>query len=357
LLTNVDFARALVAIGDVAQALATVEEVADGNISIETMMRIAELRAAVGETGSARDTITKALALAEGVETNSYHHEGRHDVVRGTRVQSCAATIGNRDSAMGQIFETQIRIGEIDSALETADKIEDPYWRAALLSRIAAAPDQALNVATARRVVEVAIAAATLIEDGDCRESTISAIALAQARAGDLEEALVSIGANRNARPSGIRLDQIADAWAVSGRAAPAAGGATPYVRAVILTAIARRKVGVGDVHAARSALDEALAAADDVNEPGLRRMALTRVAGAQAQLGDVAAVERTMREVQRLAQAAGEVRPNGTASSLIAIAQAKSGHPSEALATMDNLEVDLLRVDVLAQIAESLPN
>jgi hypothetical protein len=357
LLTNIGFARTQAAIGDVAQSLATVEKMADNDIDIETMTQIAEIQAAVGETGSASDTIMKALALAKRIEPNSYDHEGRHGVVQGTAVQSCAATIGNRDFALGKISTSQARIGDTKAALLTANRIEDVYWRAELLGQIAEWQTEQASLGAIRSILRAALAAAGQVEAGECRHAVMSTIAVAQAKAGDFAGALATAAANDETDPGSMTIVQIVEAWAKAGRAAPAAGTASARFRAQTLAAIARQKAESGDAQAARDGVDATLALLNEVKDLESRALVLTRIAGIEALLGDVAAVRRFMQAAADEGHDAAGARRRLTTAVLIAAAQAKSGQVVDALATANTLDDPWARADTLLEIADAMSN
>lgn len=346
LFAHLGLARAQAAIGEVEEALAAVETISDNTSRIRALVQIAEVQAATGNIEAARRVIAAASARAKMIASNSY----RYEIGVG-----CAATLGNRDVALREISQAQARIGDVDAALTTVEYIEDVNLRAGTLSYFAEAPDKARDIETTWRIVRIALAAAAGMDRGGCHNHAMQSIAVAQAKAGDFIAALATVEAIEGTG-AGYALDHMAEAWAKSGIVAPTHEVANANFRVKVLTAIARQRIAAGDVNAALAAVEAALTVADEIEEAQQRADALTRIAGARALLGDVAAVRELMRAVLKARNATGDPRWQATTSSLIAKAQLKSGQVTEALATAESIENAWLRVEVLVQIAASLP-
>ncbi len=122
---------------------------------IEVLGSIARIQAETGDSAGARNTIETALSVLESVETNL-----------------------ERDEALYLIVYAQATTGDIESALELAKSIDEPFWRAGALAECAAAQFKHDDVNGARRSVDLAFRDTKSIQDAGNVADTLAIIGL-----------------------------------------------------------------------------------------------------------------------------------------------------------------------------------
>ena len=352
LFAHLGLAKAQATIGELDEALATVDRIADSRRRADTMVEVAEVQAAAGEVESARRTIGTALEAARTIRDNNY----RRDSLK----QGCGGTLGNRDSALSKISRAQAGFGDIDDALSTVESIDDVYLRGRTLSEIAKATSSAKDDAVTAKVAAAALVAAAGVDASNCRRQIMRSVAVTQARTGDLDSALATIVRSESESESESvsipDLNEVGEAWARSGTVAAAQQRmARPEVRATILAVIATQNAMKGDVAAATAAINAAIIASAAIAEADRRAAVLMRIAAAHAWLGDVEAVARFVRAAQETSGSPQDLEWQLSLASLTATAQRESGRPREALATAVTVQSPWARVHILVKIADSL--
>ena len=175
--------------GDIAEALQTVEKIDRGSVATRAgaLRDIAAAQAEDGDIAEALRTVEKIDQVLVGIRN------------RALRDLAAAHLLETRARALRDIAATQAKAGDIAEALRTVEKIDRLY------------------VPTRNRALRD-IAAAHLLET---RARALSAIATAQAEAGDIVEALQTAEKIDEASKRAVLLSAIAAALAKTEIAVP----------------------------------------------------------------------------------------------------------------------------------------
>ncbi len=149
-------------VGDIGGAIHIAREIPDAYIRVRTMARIAREQGVRGDRRGARFTMVAALVAVGEIE-----REWR------------------RDSALGYVSVQQARIGDVDSAIETAKSIKVARARARTFRKAADIQCRAGKVATAARILAMSFAAIAEIANANDRGGRLAEAAVVQARCGD----------------------------------------------------------------------------------------------------------------------------------------------------------------------------
>lgn len=319
--------------------------------------------------------------------------------------------IETRVSLIGNVARLQSAIKRSQAARQTLDKmimlsrsIPDPAQKSAGLLSVAETQFDIGLQEPARQTLADAASAAGQIEQDSKRGRLLNAIAVAQARTGNIKAAVETAEKTSSEGYVSWSMPAIVDAIAREGDAeratnlldeyllsayelsalfraqtltevaavekrigrieaaritlkeaiAAAAGERNPNYRASLLSRIAVVEHNLGDQHAARSTLQAALTMSREIDDPRDRAFRFIEIAGAYAEVGDKAAVS----QVFQAATAAVTKIPaqhRGYMSGQIAEALAKAGHADAALEVLKDDEITgMPRVAALIAISEA---
>ena len=198
------------------------------------------------------------------------------------------------------------------AAVRETEKIDDAPIRTEALSAIAAAQAEAGDKAGARATAAEVLQIAEKIGPRVDFFWTFRKIAAAQAAAGDIAGALqtaekIDSGVFRAAPLSDIAAAQaevgdIAEALQTAGKIDDAYYN-DAYYRAKALSAIAAAQAEAGDKAGARATVSKALQTARKIDRASSRAHALSAIAAAQAEAGDKAGARATAAEVLQIAE------------------------------------------------------
>ena len=178
-----EIAKAQIRAGDLIGAkhsidsvLRHIEPFAWADPPIDTLLSLAEAQAEAGDDRGATRTI------------NMVHDQARR--VGGS----------SKASAYSNISVTEAKVGLMESARQTLKKardaleaVTDPYFRVAGMADIAAAETIAADKVTANRTFEAALEATNHIDRPASHDLALGHLSHAQARAGNLEQALTTV--------------------------------------------------------------------------------------------------------------------------------------------------------------------
>ncbi|PWL19802.1 MAG: hypothetical protein DCO81_07715, partial [Candidatus Aquiluna sp. XM-24bin5] len=109
------------------------------------------------------------------------------------------------------------RIGLAQIAIQTAQTIDSAFFRSSALSAVAEAQAEAGDVSGARETLVLALDTVQMIEDAGARSLALSAVAEAQAEAGDVSGALETAQMIEDAGARSLALSAVAEAQAEAG--------------------------------------------------------------------------------------------------------------------------------------------
>ena len=222
-----------------------------------------------------------------------------------------------RSRAFDSVIAAQVRAQTIArrfaEAAQFAESIDDAEKRASELASIAKAQAEAGEVEGARVTVHLAGEAAKSIENAEKRASELASIARAQAEAGEVEGARVTVH--------------------LAGEAAKSIENAEK--RASELASIARAQAEAGEVEGARVTVHLAGEAAKSIENAEKRASELASIARAQAEAGDMEEARVTARLAGEAAKSIENTRYY-TVFVSVAKAQAAVGNEEEARAVLD---------------------
>ena len=293
------------------------------------------------------------------------------ELVTGYLDASSAAILLEAGEAASPPGATRIVAQEVmdvlSETLRTARSIKDASFRAQALSAVAQAQAKAGDSHGATRTIAEALRTARSITDAYLRPWALSGIAEAQAQAGDshgatrtITEALSTARSITVATKRAISLITIAQMLAKTGDS----HGATRIITEALSTArsitdasmrgmmlgnVAEMLAKTGDSHGATRIITEALSTARSITDAYLRAQALSAVARAQAEAGDITEALRIARSIT---DAYAYFRAG--ALSAVARAQAEAGDITEALRTARSITVASTRGRALGGIAEA---
>ena len=232
-----------------------------------------------------------------------------------------------KSSAFDAIVQVQARAGDIGGAMETLKTVDGTWSRysaAVALANMAENQTKEGDRAAAAETFRLARLAATSIQDEKDLSKALSAIAQAQARAGDIKGALQTVAS----LPS-------------------------ENSRAVALITIAEAQAKGGDRAGAAETFRLALQAAATIQDAPNKFYAFGEIAQAQAKSGDRAGAAETFRlALQAATTIQDEVTKSGILYS-IAVAQARAGDGKGALqtaGTIPNKGLQALALPIIPQ-------
>ena len=171
-------------------SLAAVEEIADADARAEALARIAEAQANAGDTGEARNSLSRALIAAAEVDAAAYAGESW------IKTSPEDVAFGEQARVLSLIARVQADMGDTGGARETfsraaaaADAIETGSTRSAALVEVAKMQIAAGALPEAR----LTLARANLADHAwNFLSSELPDLVRAQAEAGDVAGALVT---------------------------------------------------------------------------------------------------------------------------------------------------------------------
>jgi tetratricopeptide (TPR) repeat protein len=304
--------------------------------------------ASVAEAQAKAGQITEALQLARSIKDKDY-----------------------RNWALRDIAGAQAKAGQITEALQLARSIKDDEYasRADALMHIAEAQAKAGLGKEAVATTQEALRAARSKKDYDpwglrwtaralaearhfpealqigqlhekSREETLNEVATAQAKAGQISEAVrlarsISDGNKRN-----WALSAVASAQAEAGQFPEALNVVRSIEpdsdRANALTNIAEAQVKAGQAAQAIGTLEEATQAARSIDAEAFRASTLARIATVQTKVGLAKEGAATSQEALRIARSIKGELHRGMALITVGEEQLKAGQLSEAAATLE---------------------
>jgi hypothetical protein len=348
-----EIAEAQAATGSPVAARTTASRIADSNLRSQAMLRIALRSATTGDFAAARDAIEAADALAQLVTENAATNEpDLHN-------PWCFTKAGTRDSILRSIVSAWVQIGDIESSLASAARIENMNARlealadAVKLHATRVSREQLFVLLTSARKL------AGEIEAASCRDTTFSALAGAEAAAGAVEAALATAERIEDSNFRASVLLEIAKTDISSGHVDIVEKIGIPAIRAAAWAEIAMARIEVGNRTGAQDAANLAwqiIVANPPPRRPPtglvdelLRLFPLFEVDKVLIRLGDVEGVRRAMEFRE-------ETIPIDDRLAEIAKAQAYAGNAAAAMATVDAIGRSRRRVDALLEIAKALP-
>ena len=270
----------------VVLAIETAQTIDDADERSNAFVLVAEAQSEAGDLPGARESLSRATVAAAAIE-----HLADHDNPAQARA---LIDIARAQAVMGD--ETgALRI--LSRALASADRLEKPDQRAAVLSEISDSQRLAGDEDGARDSLSLSLAATDQIESEDSKFSVLTAIARAQASSGALHiaaEIVNKVGEiYERIGPaidysSDFDLADVAAAQIEAGdiegalRTAQLIGDKEDFGRALVLADIAYELAAAGDV-AAAFATDE------HVRGAALRFVVVTHAGVALAEAGDIA--------------------------------------------------------------------
>ena len=287
-------------------------------------------------TATLKDSFSKAVvlqAIAEGQAAAGDIKGALHTVanIQGDNVDYPKA------SALGIIALAQIAGGNMAEAHQTAAAIFDGFFQAQVLTAIAAAQAKAGDGTATKETFEKAVKIARTLTDaphdyGTPRGSTLIHIAASQGKAGYIGEAMQTamLLSDPEQAATMVRIGQAqAEAGDLKGAYRTAAAMQHGYDKASILVAIAKAKARAGDRTAAINVLMQARQAAGP-DAPYV----LEEIAKSQAAAGDINGALQTTTAI-------GAVGVKASALVAIVKAQVKAGDLEGARRTAASIKDD----------------
>ena len=265
---------------------------------------------------------------------------------------------GYLDNTLGIIVGVQIKLGDIEGALQTAKSIKNDMQRALALSAVAVAQMRARERALAADTFRLAERAAQASKPEVYRTSALLILASAQAQAGDVVAALETLKAIAQDSGGDKAMAEIAVAQAQAGDTEGARHTAEAltddFKATTALPAIAVALVKRGDRTAATQAIEQALQAAAAIHDASAKAWALREIAAAQAGLGDRASAAATFQQALQAADGIEKESGKSLALNIIAMAQLEAEDIEAALETARRVSDSTFKGLVLVAIAYS---
>ena len=315
------------------------------------LMLVCEVQTEMGAANS-------AVATAEMIEESDADAAGQMLEIRalnGALIEKSLFFVngpGNHDRAVGQIVKAQVKAGNLPLALEITKKMRDGFWRAKLWADMAKARAEAPDREEARTIIAAAVQAIGQIESDTWRARAMVDIAEAQAMVGDVAAAIATATAITKAGYRDRALLRIAVGVAKSGDTAAAEGISDPYARATILARLAGLQLDRGDRAGGLAVLRVAQSSAESIAEAKLRARALHQISEAQTSAGDAEGVRQTIIQALTLVGPPDNAEQRVMMSLAIAKAQANARDYVGALATASGMSDSNLRAHALLEIA-----
>ena len=237
-------------------AFAAVEEIADADSRAELLARIAEAQANAGEVGEARNCPSRALAAAAGIDAAAYAGESW------IKTSPETVALGEQARVFSLIARVQTDMGDTGGARETfsravaaADGIDDGHVRSAALVEVAKMQVAAGALPEARQT----LSRANLADNVWNTLLDLPELVRAQAEAGDVAGALVTARTIPGDRyPGAWALAEVAAVQAagdVSGALVTAEGIESAHYRMEAMQSIGIARARGGDVAGAWDAV------------------------------------------------------------------------------------------------------
>ena len=283
-------------------ALKTAERIEPATSQAYDLKDIANTQAQAGDVPGASETFRIALTAAERIKDADKKAKAVSDIVRtNLRTGDIAGALSNaeglksihvREIALRTIAAGLARNGDLFGTPGTllrlrmaVERVGDDSSTVFNLLYVARAQARAGDLSAARKTFQTALKSADQIEDAQWKDSEIARIADARAKVGDLPGALATSELLKNNLKKNNAFLKIADIQAKAGdligasetfqRALEAAERVeSPYSRAYYLRQIAGAVVMVGD-------LSGALAVVERLQRPYTRAMALAEISRA----------------------------------------------------------------------------
>ena len=390
-------------------ALKTAQEIDEAGSRAQALRDIADAQATIADALAKAGNVAEALKTAQEIEHAQAHAWTlRHIAVALAKAGNMTETlkiaqkivhVENRIVALSDIAATLAETGKVTEALKIAQEMDQPgahayvsryiagglakagnvtealkitqtipgglTLRGEALREIATALEKIEDRQTARQLLTDAVKAAQEIIFESDRAETLSDIADAQAKTGDLQaakqtrqsaiqmwmDALKTDQEMGNASTRTWSLTRIADAQAKAGDATGALETAQKIEnardRAKVLQDIADAQAKAGDA-------TDALETAQKIENAGDRAETLSDIADTQVKAGDLQAARQTWEDAIKAAQKIADTQFRTRAQVLrqITNTQAKAGDVGNALKTTQKIEDVLVRAWALGNIA-----
>lgn len=339
------------ALAAAVQAAQQIDDVAKQNAPL---FRVAELQIATGDVAGALET-SEQIEDTSSVELH-WSQPAAGDAERGPATGFMSST-GERDRILTRIAKAQGEAGDMAAMLDTVGKIGNPLIRVDSLKRLTNHFVSRHEPALARALVEAAVKSSEQIEKDVRRAVALIDIAEMQAAIGDASAALQTA---QKIADEGRELHALRRiAWTLAATQTQAAAQAIEdaFLRTLAFTAIAGRRVAMGDPAAARDIIGAALHSSETIGESKKRAIALTLIGEVQVAVGDIQGVRQTIAAVTVAAGGVTESTDQSHVSATIADAQANAGEFAAALASVETLDDAAWRARTLVSIAKAMPN
>jgi tetratricopeptide (TPR) repeat protein len=293
--------------------------------------------------------LADALELARDIAADSTR-AGGSDVARldPIRLRALAALAG----AQAKAGDAQEAGKLLTDTLEATRTIKSDASRGWLIAAIVEAQAKAGNI---REALDLARS----IKEDAWRAEAVRAVVEAQARAGSIKEALDLARSIKEDAWRGRAVRAIAEAQARAGHMREALETARSikheHARTEALSAVVTAQTKTGEAPEAGKILAEALDTARTIKEDSLRASALRAIARAQLKAGDAREASKTLAESFETAHSIKEDLSRTGPLSAIAEAQARAGNVRDALETVRRIEDGILRAWVLSVLTETL--
>lgn len=325
-------------------------------IRVEALIATAEAQAQIGDVSGALKTAVSVGNLrgkAEALRNIALVQVKGGDLKGAIETADTIVDDRIKAQALRGIAAARAEAGDRDGALQIAAAIRDPYLKGGAFRKIAVAPAILKDRAAALDILQQALDIAWTIQSENEKADALGGITLAHVEIGDVSGAFKTVTLIESAfagkplsevavisKSEILRAIAIAQARAGdSQRAVQTVGSiATPYMQASALAEIAVIQAERGDPIAAGGTLRKALQVAAAIGEFSAKAPALMGVAQAQAKVGDRAAAVKTFRQVRQTVRVSDDERYKTDALMDLALVQSGAGDFSGAVETADGI-------------------
>jgi tetratricopeptide (TPR) repeat protein len=323
-------------------------------IRANTLIAAAEAQAQIGDVPGALKTaasVGNPRGQAEALRNITLVQAKRGDLKAAAATADAIADERIKAQALHGIAAARAEAGDRDGALQVAAGIRDPYQRTGALRSIALAPAMLKDRAAALDLLKQALDSAGAIHGDVEMADALHGIAIAFLAAGDAAGAFRTAALIESAfagkptpevaaatRSEILRAIVVAQARGGDSQKALRTVGAikSGYVQSSALAEIAMVQAEKGDQIGAGTTLRRALQAAADIQERAGQAPALTGIAQAQTKVGDRPAAVKTFRQARQVIQMSDDERRKADALLDLAMAQSGAGDFSGAVDTAD---------------------
>jgi tetratricopeptide (TPR) repeat protein len=380
--------------GGINEALDTSRLITDEKKHTHTLVSIALVQAAHGETGDMRKTFTTALHAAHQMKDIRARTECLTLIASAQAkageeawaVKTFAAAIDtariinqarrrfrrrgdfeDTQQALCTITRRQTQAGEFSAAVETSDLIDDLTERISLLCSVAVAQAQVGQNISARELIARALDNAQAVRDTEEQDRALKDISHAQTQIGELVDAIDTAHLINGRESQDVILKTILEVQTNKGEFTTALEIAEQIDdakrRAECLIAIASAQAEAGEMASSQETFAAAIDAAWQLNKStkkarkrgnccGEPAETLLAIAVSQSEAGAVGAAHETLNTVIELAQHVSDETGQGKCLSAIVEAKANSGDLIAAIEIASLIREPERRTGILTYIA-----